>query len=127
MLGIIPRLIRNLLSKPMTVDFPDESIPIPDDYRGAHEYDIDECISCGLCANVCPNMAIEMIEAPDEYKEEYPKTYPKVDLGKCCFCGLCEDVCPTDALSLSKNFFLSTMDSSTTFVEPFPEVEEIDE
>lgn len=119
MLGMLPRLIKNLFSKPMTVDFPHESIPIPDDYRGEHEYDIDQCISCGLCAKICPNRAIEMVEAPDELKDKYPKTYPKVDLGKCCFCGLCEDICPKDSLRLTKNFYLATFDPDSAFVEPF--------
>lgn len=123
MLGMIPRLIRNLFSKPMTVAYPHESIPIPDGYRGEHEYDIDECVSCGLCSKICPNNAIQMIEAPEDLKEEYSKTYPKVDLGKCCFCALCEDVCPTDSLSLSKNYDLATMDPSETILDPFLQTE----
>jgi len=87
---VIPKLIKNLFSKPMTVRFPHESIPIPDGYRGEHAYNIDKCISCGLCAKICPNRAIEMVEMPKEYKDKYPKKYPKTDLGKCCFCGLCQ-------------------------------------
>ena len=122
-LAIIPKLFKNLVSKPMTVRFPHESIPIPDGYRGEHAYDMDKCISCGLCAKICPNMAIEMIKAPNEYKDKYPKTYPKIDLGKCCFCGLCEDICPTDAIKLTKNFFLSTFDSSTVIKYPIQENE----
>ncbi|MCD6127078.1 MAG: NADH-quinone oxidoreductase subunit I [Methanomicrobia archaeon] len=121
---VIPKLIRNLFSKPMTVRFPHESIPIPDGYRGEHEYDIDKCISCGLCAKICPNRAIEMVEMPEEYKDKYPKKYPKIDLGKCCFCALCRDICPTGAMKLTKNFFLSTFDSSTTIKYPSPKKEE---
>ncbi len=120
-LGIIPKLFKNLVSKPMTVRFPHESIPIPDEYRGEHTFDMDKCISCRLCAKICPNMAIEMVEAPKEYKNKYPKKYPKIDLGKCCFCGLCEDICPTDAIKLTKNFFLSTFDSSTVIKSPIQE------
>jgi len=117
---IIPKLFQNLLSKPMTVKFPHESIPIPDGYRGEHAYEIEKCISCGLCAKICPNRAIEMIEATTrENKEKYQKQYPKIDLGKCCFCGLCQDICPKDALKLTKNFFLSTFNKSTTIKYPF--------
>ena len=107
-----------MVSKPMTTRFPYESIPTPDGYRGEHSYDIDKCMSCGLCAKICPNKAIEMVEASEEHKEKYPKKYPKIDLGKCCFCALCEDICPTDAIKLTKNFFLSTFDKSTTIKPP---------
>ena len=117
-LGILPRLFKNLFSKPMTVRFPHESIPIPDGYRGEHAYDMKKCISCGLCAKICPNRAIEMIEVSEEYKNKYPKTYPKIDLGKCCFCGLCEDICSKDAIKLTKNFFLSTFDDSNVIRYP---------
>jgi len=123
-LGILPKLFQNLFSEPMTVRFPHESIPIPDGYRGEHAYDMDKCISCGLCAKICPNRAIEMVEAPKDYKDKYPKTYPKIDLGKCCFCGLCEDICPKESIKLTKNFFLSTFDSSTVIKYPTPKVEE---
>jgi NADH-quinone oxidoreductase chain I len=120
--GILPKLFQNLFSKPMTVRFPHESIPIPDGYRGEHTYDIDKCISCGLCAKICPNRAIEMIEVSNKYKNKYPKKYPKIDLGKCCFCGLCEDICPKDSISLTKNVFLSTFDKSTVIKNPIPKI-----
>jgi len=109
-----------MFSKPMTVRFPHESIPIPEKYRGAHEYYIDKCISCGLCEKICPNMAIEMVETVEDYKKDYSKTYPRIDLGKCCFCGLCEDICPKDAIKLSKNVFLSTFDKSNIILDPIP-------
>ena len=123
-LGILPKLFKNLFSKPMTVRFPHESIPIPDGYRGEHEYDMEKCISCELCAKICPNKAIEMVEAPKEYKDKYSKTYPKIDLGKCCFCGLCQDICAKDAIRLTKNFFLSTFDESNVIRCPMPKTEE---
>jgi NADH-quinone oxidoreductase chain I len=119
-LKIFPKLLQNMFSKPMTVRFPHESIPIPDRYRGEHTYDIEKCIGCGLCSKICPNRAIEMVEVSKELKDKYPKTYPKIDLGKCCFCGLCEDICPKDSLHLTKNVFLSTFDQSNVIKYPLP-------
>jgi len=118
MIGTIHELIKNLFKKPMTVKFPQESIEIPEGYRGEHSVEIDKCLSCGLCVKICPNQAIEMIELPEEHREKYPKTYPRIDLGKCCFCGLCEDICPRNGLKLTKNFFLSTFDSKSAIKEP---------
>ena len=120
-LGMLPHLIKNLFSKPMTVRFPHESIPIPDRYRGEHSYDIDTCISCGLCAKICPNRAIEMVDVAKEFKKTYSKKYPKIDLGKCCFCGLCKDICPKDSITLTKNVFLSTFDQSNIIKYPIAE------
>jgi len=123
-LGILPKLLQNMFSKPMTVRFPHEAISIPNGYRGEHAYDIDKCISCGLCAKICPNRAIEMVELSKEYKDKYPKTYPKIDLGKCCFCRLCEDICAKDAIRLTKNFFLSTFDKTNVIKYPIQKPKE---
>jgi len=114
-------VVKNLFSKPMTVPFPHQSIPIPDGYRGEQVFDIDSCTSCGLCSRICPNRAIEMVAAPDEYKDKYPKEYPKIDLGKCCFCGLCQDICPKGGITLTKGFFLSTFDPNSVIKVPFPQ------
>jgi formate hydrogenlyase subunit 6/NADH:ubiquinone oxidoreductase subunit I len=66
-LGILPKLVHNLFSKPMTVKFPHESIPIPDGYRGEHQYpkkypkiDLGKCCFCGLCEDICPKDAIRL-------------------------------------------------------------------
>jgi len=111
---------KNLFSRPMTVQFPWQSIPIADGYRGEHIFDIDGCTSCGLCFRICPNRAIEMVEAPDEYKNRYSEEYPRIDLGKCCFCGLCQDICPKGSITLTKSFFLSTFDPNSVIKDPFP-------
>jgi formate hydrogenlyase subunit 6/NADH:ubiquinone oxidoreductase subunit I len=111
---------KNLFSRPMTVQFPQQSIPIADGYRGEQIFDIDKCTSCGLCFRICPNRAIEMVAAPGEYKNRYSEVYPRIDLGKCCFCGLCQDICPKGGITLTKNFFLSTFDPDSVIRDPFP-------
>jgi len=118
--GMLFEVTRNLFSKPMTVQFPRQSIPIADGYRGEQTVDIEKCTSCGLCFRICPNRAIQMIAAPDEYKGRYSKEYPRIDLGKCCFCGLCQDICPKGGITLTKNFFLSTFDPNSVIKDPFP-------
>jgi NADH-quinone oxidoreductase subunit I len=120
MLKTIEVLFETLFSKPMTVKFPYEAIEIPEGYRGEHALDMDKCVGCELCAEICPNRAIEMVELSEEHKEKYPKTYPRLDLGKCCFCGLCQDICPRKCLTLTKNVFLATPDPSTVIKNPMP-------
>ena len=109
-------ILKYAFKKPITVRFPHEMLETPERYRGEHSFDIDKCISCGVCERVCPNKAIKLIPAKD--KEKYPKKYPEIDLGKCCFCGLCEEFCPKKAIKLTKNYFLSTFDSSSLIYPP---------
>jgi NADH-quinone oxidoreductase chain I len=123
-LGMVSEVIKNMLRRPITVRFPAESIPLAEGYRGEHAYDLNKCVSCGLCARICPNKAIEMVKAPRKYRDKYNKTYPKIDLGKCCFCGLCQDVCPTGALRMTKNVFLSTTDPKTVIRDPMESAQE---
>lgn len=124
MIKTIAALIKYLLTKPMTVRFPHEAIEIPEGYRGEHALDIDSCIGCGLCAGICPNKAIELVELPAEYKEKYVYTYPRIDLRKCCFCALCQDICPVDAIRMTKNVFLATPNPSAIIINPRPKEKE---
>ncbi len=117
--SVVKDVFKNLFKRPMTVLFPAEKIDIPPRNRAKHTFDIDTCKSCSLCANICPNKAIEMVEVNDDkLKEKYPKKYPQIDLGKCCFCALCQDICPTGSLKLSTDFYLATFDKNDTFVRP---------
>jgi len=50
--------------------------------------DPDECISCGACAEVCPEDAIS------EGEESYV-----IDPEKCTDCATCEDECPVEAIA----------------------------
>lgn len=122
-MGIVDRMLKNLIKKPITVRFPWESIEIPEGYRGEHVFDINKCISCSLCARVCPNRAIEMVEVPEEHRDRYPKRYPKIDLGKCCFCALCQDICPKGAIQLTKNVYLSVFDKNAVVKAPLKKEE----
>ena len=116
-LKIIPKLFKNLFQKPLTVKFPRESIPIAEGYRGEHEHNMDKCISCGLCAKVCPNKAIEMIEI--KQADQTIKRYPQIDLSKCCFCGLCQDICPVKALKLTQKIPQACSDLSSLIIKEF--------
>ena len=102
-----------------TVQYPKESIPIPDNGRYQLHNEIDDCIVCDKCAKICPVdcIDIEAIRSPEVFGHTSDGT-PKriyaakfdIDMAKCCFCGLCTVVCPTECLTMTKEFDFSTQD-----------------
>ena len=53
--------------------------------------ELDECIGCGACAEICPVDAVEMVEDK-----------PRVDLDWCIGCGVCAIQCPTGVISIRR-------------------------
>ncbi|MCD6359655.1 MAG: 4Fe-4S dicluster domain-containing protein [Armatimonadetes bacterium] len=114
--AIVRELLHNFISGPLTVQFPHETIPISERYRGKHAFDIERCVSCGMCARICVSMAIEMVPVRRPDGEEH--LYPRIDMTKCCFCRMCEDICPKDALVLTRELPEATFDPTTLILEP---------
>lgn len=103
----------------MTLQYPHESFPVPDNGRYKLNNEIDDCIVCDKCAKICPVDCIEIdpIKAIKTFGETSDGT-PKriyaakfdIDMGKCCFCGLCTTVCPTECLTMTKTYDFSEYD-----------------
>jgi len=105
--GIVNPLtgLSQLSRKPHTLEFPQIDVPASARYRGVHYNDLEYCIGCGNCAEICMNKAIDMIKIEGiEPKKGDSGLRPRIDNGRCCWCGLCVDVCPTGSLSLTKDY-----------------------
>lgn len=61
------------------------------------ETDYNTCIGCSLCAKLCPEPCIEMIDIDGKKK-------PKTDYDYCKGCGLCAHECPVKAISMKKDY-----------------------
>ncbi len=57
-----------------------------------------DCISCGQCANVCPNNCIEM-QGIDDGLDNFLLPMITARSKACILCMACTQVCPTDALT----------------------------
>ena len=93
-----------LVKEPVNIKKPDEVQGAPR-YRGFHKNQVDVCIGCGTCEEICQNAAIDMMPVEGiETKDGDSGLRPLIDYGRCCWCALCVDICTTNSLTLSNSF-----------------------
>ena len=111
---IIPMLkglmltLNRFLSKPITVQYPEERTLPAARWRGIQYFEKDErgktkCVACGLCMIVCPSQCIYIETAEDEEGRRYPLTY-ELDASRCVYCGYCEEACPVSAIFMGRTY-----------------------
>jgi len=99
-----------LLQKPITVQYPDERLPIPTRYRGIHYLEQEKCINCLACARACPIDCIEMDAV--RHGKELEWILFTLDYQKCMFCELCVYPCPKDCIHMGQEYAFVTYDRS---------------
>ncbi len=97
-----------LFAKKITVQYPEETTPQSNRFRGLHalrRYPNGEerCIACKLCEAVCPAACIT-IESEQRADGTRRTTRYDIDLFKCIYCGFCEESCPVDAIVETRIF-----------------------
>ncbi|HEX8548283.1 MAG TPA: NADH-quinone oxidoreductase subunit I [Cytophagaceae bacterium] len=103
----------------VTLQYPFESFPIPDNGRYRLHNEIEDCIVCDLCAKICPVDCIDItaVKSTEEIGKTSDGTTKRlyaaqfdIDMAKCCYCGLCTTVCPTECLTMTKTYDYSEFD-----------------
>ncbi|MBE3587466.1 MAG: NADH-quinone oxidoreductase subunit I [Thermoanaerobacteraceae bacterium] len=90
---------KELFTRKVTVQYPEEKIPLPARYHGRFQLDVDKCIVCGLCANACPNKVIQITKEKVGKKQYLTRYVMRIEY--CLFCGLCVEACNKDAIKFS--------------------------
>ena len=101
---------------PMTVQYPEQRLTLPERARWTVHQKYDEeglakCTACLICERECPDhiIRIEMSKLEDGSKHIDEYVY---EVGACMMCGLCVAACPFDAIYMSHEFELATADSA---------------
>lgn len=103
--------ISQIFRPKFTRQYPEERWNPPASFRGrpvlVEEQGVERCVACGLCARVCPALAIEVQGSETELlKERYPVRF-EINMLRCIFCGFCEEVCPEEAIVMSQDYELT--------------------
>lgn len=116
MIGIIRGLVTTMSThfrRPVTVQYPDERLPLSPRYMGFPVLIYDEevgepkCTGCQICARNCPNNCIMVTMKDNEKAAEGKSSRRKIvdqyelDISRCMLCNICVEVCPFDALKMS--------------------------
>jgi NADH-quinone oxidoreductase subunit I len=102
--------MRQIFRPKFTRQYPEERWNPPASFRGrpvlVTEEGTERCVACGLCARVCPALAIEVQAGETPLaKERYPERF-EINMLRCIFCGFCEEVCPEEAIVMSDEYEL---------------------
>ena len=46
--------LKYCFQKTVTVQYPEQRLSIAPRYRGIHEFELEKCIACDMCAKACP-------------------------------------------------------------------------
>ena len=101
--------------KTFVVQHPEERVDYADAFRGypvlvALESGKPKCVAGGLCEFACPTDCISIIPGEtEEAIERFPEVFD-IDMSRCMFCGLCEEACPEEAIVMSRDVELATLD-----------------
>ena len=121
--------LKYCFQKTVTVQYPEQRLSLAPRYRGIHEFELNKCIACDLCAKACPVDCIYIDKtAPRRIdkvtglvNEDDPKNGKlmrfAIDYSKCLFCALCTEPCPTDCIHMGKLHDLSSYSRDDVVVE----------
>lgn len=108
-------MLRTVLEKPVTENYPFGPAKVSDRFRGKLDVDPAKCTGCGVCKNSCPAGVIDMVSIGKRKvgEREIENRRPVFDLYTCISCGQCVDDCRFGALELTGSFELAVFNKES--------------
>jgi NADH-quinone oxidoreductase subunit I len=118
----------------ITVQYPEERTPLPENYRNFPFLVFDNdpeaglrCVACKICEKECPPQCIYIVKSDDKKpdymgkQQFYPKTFD-IDISVCMSCQICVEVCPFEAIKMDKVYELSRRERFDALLMGKPEL-----
>lgn len=105
-----------LLKPAVTLQYPRQRWTPPARFRGRVTLRPKKCISCMMCARICPNYSIDVkFNVGTDKKRSLDKYTYRLDT--CLFCGLCIEQCPTAAIFMNHGYEFAAYDRKKLVME----------
>jgi NADH-quinone oxidoreductase subunit I len=114
----------------VTVQYPHESLKMPERFRGHIELVRDPetgkalCFACKLCERACPSDCITVEGAKLEGAKKKSVTNYILDFTKCSLCGSCVEACRDGAIRYSHDYNLASTKKEDYIMDLFKRLED---
>jgi NADH-quinone oxidoreductase subunit I len=113
----------------VTVQYPHESLKMPEKFRGHIELVRDPetgkalCFACKLCERACPSDCITVEGAKLDGAKKKSVTHYMLDFTKCSLCGSCVEACRDGAIRYSHEYNLASTNKEDYIMDLFQRLE----